>query len=55
MRALDCVHEAHDDMHLTGTDNDDLMQKAMQHRNEYHPEMSDDALREYVTANAYDE
>ena len=55
MRALDCVHEAHDDMHLTGADDDDLLRRAMQHRNEYHPEMSDDALREYVAANAYDE
>ena len=55
MRALDCVHEAHDDMHFTGETDDDLVAQVLRHRDQYHPEMSDDDVRAIVAANAYDE
>jgi hypothetical protein len=55
MRAFDCVHEAHEDMHFTGQTDEDLIEQARRHRDEYHPEMTDDQIREVVTANAYDE
>jgi hypothetical protein len=55
MRALDCVHEAHEDIHFTAETDEDLVEKVQQHRDEFHPEMTDDQIREHVTANAYDE
>ena len=55
MRAMDCVHEAHDDIHFTAADDEGLVRQVMAHRDEYHPEMSDDEAREIVAANAYDE
>ncbi|HEX2112589.1 MAG TPA: hypothetical protein VHF67_13670 [Gaiellaceae bacterium] len=55
MRAFDCVHDAHDDIHFTGESDDDLIRQAREHRDQYHPEMSDDDIRNYVVANAYDE
>jgi hypothetical protein len=55
MRALDCVHEAHDDMHFTAETDEDLIEKVRQHRDEFHREMTDDQIREHVAANAYDE
>ena len=55
MRALDCSHPAHEDMHLTAADDEALLAQVMQHRDEYHPEMSDDEIRETVAQGAYDE
>lgn len=55
MRALDCVHEAHDDVHFTGQTDDDLITQVQQHRDEYHPEMTDDDVRAVVAQGAYDE
>ena len=55
MRALDCVHEAHEDVHFTATDDEDLVGQVMQHRDQYHPEMTDEQAREIIAANAYDE
>ena len=55
MRGLDCVHPAHEDMHLSGADDDELLKKVMEHRDQYHPEFSDEQIRETVTANARDE
>jgi hypothetical protein len=55
MRAMDCVHDAHEDVHFTADNDDDLMDQVRRHRDEFHPEMSDDQIREYVAANAYDE
>ena len=55
MRALDCVHEAHEDVHFTGETDDDLVAQVRQHRDQYHPEMSDDDVRQVVASGAYDE
>ncbi len=55
MRALDCVHDAHQDVHFTGESDDDLISQVREHRDQYHPEMSDDDVRNVVAANAYDE
>jgi predicted small metal-binding protein len=55
MRAMDCVHKDHEDMHFTGADDDELLQRISEHRDQYHPEMTDDQIRELVSANAHDE
>ena len=55
MRGMDCIHEAHEDIHFTGADDEDLVRQVMLHRDEYHPEMTDEQAREIVSANAYDE
>ena len=55
MRALDCSHPAHEDMDLTAADDKALLAQVVQHRDEHHPEMSDDEIRETVAQGAYDE
>ena len=54
-RGLDCQHDAHDDVHFSAGDDDDLRRQVRQHRDEYHQEMSDDDVDQIVAANAYDE
>ena len=55
MRAFDCIHEAHEDVHFSAENDEDLVSQIRQHRDQYHPEISDDQIREMVTADAYDE
>ena len=55
MRGFDCSHPAHEDMHLSGANDEELIQNAFQHRDQYHPEFSDEQIRDIVTANARDE
>ena len=55
MRALDCSHEVHEDIHFTADDDEGLVEQVKRHRDEYHPEMSDDDVRQIVTQGAYDE
>ncbi len=54
-RALDCRHEAHDDVHLTADNDDELLAKVMQHRDEVHQDLSDDDIRGIVSSGAYSE
>lgn len=54
-RGLDCKHEAHDDVHFSGVDDQDLQNQVRAHRDEYHPELSDGDVRNIVAVNAYDE
>ena len=54
-RGMDCQHDTHDDVHFSGSDDQDLEGQVRQHRDEYHPEMSDDDVKQIVAANAYDE
>ena len=55
MRALDCVHDNHQDMHFTADDDDALIERVKEHRDEYHQEITDDQIREMVAQSAYDE
>lgn len=55
MRGFDCSHPAHEDMHLSGKDDEELIQNTLQHRDQYHPELDDAAIRDIVTTNARDE
>jgi predicted small metal-binding protein len=55
MRAFDCSHEAHEDMHFTASSDDELLDQIKRHRDEYHTEISDDQITELVTQGAYDE
>jgi hypothetical protein len=55
MRGFDCVHEAHEDVHFSADSDDDLVEQIRQHRDQFHPEIGDDQIREMVTAGAYDE
>ena len=55
MRGFDCSHPAHDDIHISGANDEELVLNALAHRDRYHPEFSDDQIREIVTASAQDE
>jgi hypothetical protein len=55
MRAFDCIHEAHPDTHFTAESDEDLIAQVLQHRDQYHPEISDADLRQAVAQGAYDE
>ena len=55
MRAFDCIHEAHEDVHFSAENDEELVSQIRQHRDQYHSEISDDQIREMVTAGAYDE
>jgi hypothetical protein len=55
MRAFDCSHESHEDVHFTADDDEGLVQQIQRHRDEYHQEISDEQIREMVSTGAYDE
>lgn len=55
MRALDCVHPAHEDMHATAENDEQLIEKVRQHIAQAHPDMSPDQATEIVRESAYDE
>ncbi len=55
MRAFDCVHESHEDIHFSAANDEELIEQIQQHRDQYHAEIGDDQIREMVTAGAYDE
>lgn len=54
-RGFDCEHPDHGKMRMSGADDDELVQNGLKHRDQYHPEFSDDQIREIVTANASDD
>lgn len=54
-RGFACVHPAHEDMHMSGADDEELVRNTLQHRDQHHPELSDEQVREIVTSNARDE
>jgi len=55
MRAFDCSHESHEDVHFSAENDEDLVEQIRQHRDQYHPEIGDEQIRDMVTAGAYDE
>jgi hypothetical protein len=55
MRALDCNHPAHDDLHVTAESDDQLEQKVREHISDAHPDMSPDDASGIVAEGAYDE
>lgn len=55
MRAVDCVHPAHEDLHATAETDDQLIGKVRQHISEAHPDMSPDDANGIVAQGAYDE
>ena len=55
MRAFDCVHDSHEDVHFSAENDEDLVDQIRRHRDEYHPEIGDEQIREMVTSGAYDE
>ena len=55
MRALDCIHPAHEDKHVTAETDEELEEKVRQHINEVHPDMSPDQAADIVAQGAYDE
>ena len=55
MRAMDCVHDDHETMHFTGADDEELTRRIKEHRDEFHPEITDEQVGELVAANAHDE
>lgn len=55
MRAFDCVHPAHEDMHVTAETDDEVVVKVREHIAEAHPDMSPDDAQGLVAQGAYDE
>ncbi len=55
MRAFDCVHEAHEDIHFTAEGDEGLVEQVKGHIREVHPDMSEDDARQLVMQGAYDE
>ena len=55
MRGFDCVHEAHEDIHFSAESDEGLVEQIREHRDQYHPEITDDEIRSLVTTGAYDE
>jgi predicted small metal-binding protein len=55
MRAMDCVHDDHEDIHFTAADDDELLRRVKEHRDEYHPAITDEQISELVATSAYDE
>jgi len=55
MRAVDCVHDAHEDMHFTAGNDEELLEKVREHRDAFHQEMTDEQIQQHVAANAYDD
>ena len=55
MRGFDCSHESHEDVHFSADTDEELIEQVRKHRDEYHQEISDEQIREMVTAGAYDE
>jgi hypothetical protein len=41
-------------MRITGETDDDLLREVMKHRDQYHPDVTDDQIRSSVMQNAYD-
>jgi predicted small metal-binding protein len=54
-RALDCRHSAHEGMHFSAQNDDELFRKVQEHRNQYHTEISDDDIKQLISTSAYDE
>ena len=54
-RALDCKDPAHDDVHFSAENDDDLFRQIQEHRDQYHTEMSDDEIRQMISSEAYAE
>ena len=55
MRGFDCSHESHEDVHFSADTDEELIEEVRKHRDEFHREVSDEQIREMVTAGAYDE
>jgi hypothetical protein len=57
MRAIDCkAPDAHEqDFHFTGQDDEELFSQLTQHAAQYHTSMTDEAIRQAISENAYDE
>lgn len=56
MRALDCSDPGtHDDIHFSAEDDDQLFTQVRRHTEEYHPEMTDDDVRQMISTDAYNE
>jgi hypothetical protein len=55
MRAFDCSHPSHEDVHFTAGGDEELFEQVRRHRDEYHRELTDDQVREFISQGAYDE
>lgn len=53
MRAMDCKHDAHDDVHFSAADDEGLFTQVKSHTQQYHPEITDEQIREMIQSSAY--
>ena len=56
MRAMDCSDPGtHDDVHFSEENDEVLFAQFQKHLDYYHSEMTDDEIKQLISANAYDE
>jgi predicted small metal-binding protein len=55
MRGVDCVHPAHEDVHVTAETDEELVEKVRAHIAEAHQDMQPEQASEIVAQGAYDE
>jgi predicted small metal-binding protein len=56
MRGFDCDDAKHGGkMHFSADDDTQLVDTVKQHRDEHHPEISDEQIQQLVSSSAYDE
>jgi hypothetical protein len=52
--AFDCLHEAHENAQFTAAIREQLIESVLGHFDHYHPEVSEEEVKELVNASAYD-
>ena len=55
MRAVDCVHPAHEDLHVTAETDEELVEMVRGHITQAHPDMGPDEAQGIVAEGAYDD
>jgi hypothetical protein len=54
-RAVDCIHPAHEDLHATAENDEELINVVRQHIQDAHPDMNPEQAVDIVAQGAYDE
>jgi hypothetical protein len=52
--SFDCIHEAHENAQFTAATREQLTESVLRHFDHYHPEVSEEEVKELVNASAYD-
>jgi hypothetical protein len=52
--AFDCVDDVHDSAQFTAETHEQLLERVLQHFDDYHPEVREEDVNDLVNAGAYD-